>query len=132
VKKILIGSIAGSLLLFHVPAFAETSGTADEVEFIFVETDTNGNGVIDRSEILADVIADFQTADTDQDGYIEKEEAGDQGASPEFADGDTDKDGKLSVDEAVVEKLSDFKSADTDSNGTLSIEEVRKTVTAAD
>lgn len=129
--KKLIGSIAGAFLLLNGPSFAETgSSTPDDVEFIFVETDTNGNGAIDKSEILVDVIADFDAADTNQDGYIEKQEAGDEGASSEFTDGDTDKDGKISVEESVVEKLSDFKSADTDANGTLSIEEVRKTVTA--
>jgi Ca2+-binding EF-hand superfamily protein len=112
-----------------LPAFAEDAGgSKSDIEFVFVDTDTNGNGVIDTSEILEDVISDFQDADTNQDGVLDKTDAGEDADSAEFADGDTNKDGKISVEEAVAEKLLDFKAADKDGNGSLTIEEVTAAV----
>jgi Ca2+-binding EF-hand superfamily protein len=112
-------------------AFASRPATAEEaapskqdIEFVFVATDTNANGAIDTAEILEDVIVDFRDADTNQDGFVDKAEAGEEAAGSEFSDGDTNADGKISVEEAVAEKLVDFKSADKDGSGSLSIEEV--------
>lgn len=107
------------------PAIAEEAvPSKQDIEFVFVATDTNANGAIDTAEILEDVIVDFRDADTNQDGFVDKTEAGDEAAGSEFSDGDANADGKISVEEAVAEKLVDFKSADKDGNGSLSIEEV--------
>ena len=106
----------------------DTAPLQDDIKFVFSATDTSGNGVIDKSEILMDVIQNFRDADTDQDGHIEKEEAGEEADTSEFTDGDTDKDGKISIEEAISEKLSDFKSADTDGSGTLTLEELTSAI----
>ncbi|MGE5266533.1 MAG: hypothetical protein ACM3L9_04115 [Deltaproteobacteria bacterium] len=107
------------------PGFAEEAAPSkQDIEFVFVETDTNANGFIDTAEILEDVIADFRDADTNQDGFVDKTEAGDEASGTEFSDGDGNADGKISVEEAVAEKLVDFKSADKDGSGSLTVEEV--------
>ena len=130
IRKVLAIVAATSLAAFTaLPAFAEDAGGSNsDIEFIFVETDTNGNGVIDTSEILVDVISDFRDADTNQDGVLDKTDAGEDAGTAEFADGDTNKDGKISVEEAVAEKLLDFKAADKDGNGSLTMDEVTAVV----
>ena len=64
---------AGLAAFTSLPGFAEDTGVSkSDVEFVFVETDTNANGAIDTAEILEDVIADFRDADTNQDGFLDK------------------------------------------------------------
>lgn len=110
-------------------ALAEDAAVSNaDIEFVFFETDTNANGLIDMAEILASVISDFQDADTNQDGVLDKTDAGADAETAEFADGDANKDGKISVEEAVAEKLLDFKAADKDGNGSLTVEEVTAAV----
>ena len=58
---------------------------------------------------------------------LEKDEAEDMAADPEFSDNDSDKDGSLSINEMIEEKLADFAKIDGDSDGFVSLDELNAT-----
>ena len=95
-----------------------------DVEIVFVKTDQNGDFALSKAEVLQVAIEQFVIADTDGDGLIEKEEAGDMAADAEFSDNDDNKDGSLSIDEMIVEKLADFSTVDTNGDGMVSLDEL--------
>lgn len=98
-----------------------------DIEVALVKTDQNGNSALSKAEVLQMAIQQFVIADTDGDGMLEKEEAGDLAADPEFSDNDSNKDGSLSIDEMIEEKLADFSSIDRDGDGALSLDELNAT-----
>ena len=124
VRNLFIGTAAAALLAVAplTPAQAEMT----DVEVNFVKTDKDGDFARDLGEVLVITIEHFKESDTDKDGKVSKEEAGEHGDHPEFSDNDTDKDGAVGMEEAIAEKIADFKAADTDGDGSLTIDEVRK------
>lgn len=96
-----------------------------DLEVVFVKTDRNGDSTLSKAEVLQVAIEQFVIADTDGDGLLEAEEAGDLATDAEFSDNDASKDGSLSIDEMVEEKLADFAAIDTNSDGFVSLEELQ-------
>ena len=123
-KKLLIGTAAAAILA--AAPFAPAQAEMTDVEVIFVKADKDGDFALDLGEVLVLGIAHFKESDTNKDGKVDKEEAGEHGAHPEFSDNDGDKDGALTMEEHVAEKIADFKAADKDGDGLLTIDEVRK------
>jgi hypothetical protein len=109
-----------AMAAFVGPASAEMT----DVEIILVKADRNDDSALSKAEVLQIAIEQFGIADIDGDGMLEKEEAGDMAADPEFSDNDSNKDGSLSIDEMIEEKLADFASIDTNSDGLLSLDEL--------
>lgn len=97
--------IAGAALaaLASAPAFAQQPG----------------GGAITRATIEQRVQEQFAAHDADQDGFIGREELGED-ADDALASLDTDRDGKLSLAEISAGTLARFDAADTDHDGTLS------------
>ncbi len=95
-----------------------------DVEVVFVKTDRNGDFTLSKAEVLQVAIDQFVIADTNGDGLIDKEEAGELSADAEFSDNDADKSGSLSIDEMIAEKLADFSALDTSGDGLLSLDEL--------
>jgi Ca2+-binding EF-hand superfamily protein len=105
------------------PANAEMT----DVEIILVKADQNDDSLLSKAEVLEVAIQQFAIADTDGNGMLEKDEAEDMAADPEFSDNDSDKDGSLSINEMIEEKLADFASIDKDGDGALSLDELNAT-----
>jgi len=124
VKNALIGTATAAMLALtpFTPATAEIS----DLEIIFVKADQDGDFALDLGEVLVIGIAHFKQSDADKNGKLDKEEAGEHAAHPEFSDNDSNKDGALTIDEAIAEKIADFKAADKDGDGTLTMDEVKK------
>ena len=122
-KQVALFAMALSALLFTlVPARAEPS----EITVMFVRADANGDGVLDKAEVLIVALQQFGETDSDRDGALEEQEVRDAAADPEFKDNDTDKSGTLSVEEMIEEKLADFSKADINNDGMLDLDEVTK------
>ena len=98
-----------------------------DLEVVFIKTDKNGDYTLSKAEVLQIAIEQFVIADTDGDGMLEKEEAGDLAADAEFSDNDANTDGSLTIDEMIEEKLADFASIDANSDGVLSLDELNTT-----
>jgi hypothetical protein len=121
VKSLKITAAAAvALATFVGAACAEMAGN----EVVFVRTDTNGDYSLSKAEVLQISIEQFVMADSDGDGLLEKEEAGELAADAEFSDNDSSKDGSLSIDEMIEEKLADFASIDANGDGLLSLDEL--------
>jgi Ca2+-binding EF-hand superfamily protein len=98
--------------------------------------DTNGDGVIDRSEAAANpkMAEHFDRLDANRDGRITAEErpqhggkGGRDAARARMAELDTNKDGRFSRDELAgkARALQNFAAIDTDNDGLLSREEMK-------
>lgn len=101
-----------------------TAPPPDVIAFVFLETDKNGNGVIDKDEFLRDMVQNFQDADTDHDGYIVETEAGAKVVASQVSEDPSNTVGQKDLEEVLEERLRDFTAADTDGSGTLSLEEL--------
>ena len=123
-KKLFFAAIAAALLALSPATTAKADMT--DLEILFVKVDQNGDLVLNKSEVLLIAIANFDSADSDRDNMLEKQEVGKLASDPEFSDNDANKDGALSIEEVITEKLADFKTADTNSDGSLTIIEVKK------
>ena len=123
-KKLFFAATTVALLALSpvTPAKADMTN----LEILFVKGDKNGDLVLNKAEVLLIAIARFDSADSDRDNKLEKQEVGKLASDPEFSDNDADKDGALSIEEVIAEKLADFKTADTNSDGMLTIIEVKK------
>lgn len=102
-------------------AAAQTEGKTGELSF--AAADTNGDGLLDEAELVADQAARFTSLDADGDGgLVPGELAGADAAA--FERLDRNGDGKLSFQEAMAGKLQDFRRADQNGDGRLSLAEV--------
>jgi Ca2+-binding EF-hand superfamily protein len=89
------------------------------------ETDTNGDGFVDRGEFEARMVEVFFFADTDRDGFLSEEELAKGVVFPEdFRHADTNHDGRLSLYEFEAVRFHDFDRVDADKDGRLSEAEV--------
>ncbi len=117
--------LALALPLLIAPYVSARSEPSD-ITVMFVRADENGDGVLDKAEVLIAALKHFSETDSDRDGALEKQEVGESAGEAEFTDNDTDKSGSLSVEEMIEEKLSDFSEVDTNKDGKLDFEEVTK------
>jgi hypothetical protein len=117
-----IVAAAAAVAMATVAGAASAEITNNDV--VFIKTDANGDLVLSKAEVLQVAIEQFVHSDTDGDGLIEQEEAGELATDPEFTDNDADKSGSLSIEEMIEEKLADFATVDTNGDGLISIEEL--------
>lgn len=115
-------------LLLSGPAFAEDAPPAPHKPF-FRHIDTNGDGLIDRTESDALEARMFQRLDRNQDGVLNDADAPPPMPSPQerFAqmvkEADTNGDGVVSLSEFKAKGNARFASLDADKNGVLSADE---------
>ena len=110
----------------QAPTVAKSAGHA------FAKLDTNGDGVISRSEAAAKpkLAEHFDEIDTNKDGVLSRDElkaAHKKHAGAKFAKLDTDQDGRLSRSEAeAAPRLAKhFDSIDTNHDGYISRDELK-------
>ena len=101
-------------------AFAQVT----DVEIGLIKADVNGDQALSEAEVVLDAMQGFVASDLDGDGILEATEVGaEMAADPEFTDNDVDKNG-LTVEEVVAEKIVDFKAIDTNGDGLLTLDEL--------
>lgn len=89
------------------------------------ETDTNGDGQVDRAEFNARMVEIFFHGDANKDGYMTPAELEKTVPFPDdFRDADRDGDGRYSLYEFIEVRFYDFRLVDTNDDGLLSVEEV--------
>jgi Ca2+-binding EF-hand superfamily protein len=111
-----------SLLLFHVPATAQTQPVPDAKTWV-KEHDKNRDGTLDREEFYQAAVESFYFRDRNKRGYLVIEELPD--ASREALKAMKLKaDGRISLQEYINALFKDFDAADTDHDGLLTVEEI--------
>ena len=89
------------------------------------ETDTNGDGQVDRAEFNARMVEIFFHGDANKDGYMTPAELEKTVPFPDdFRDADRNGDGRYSLYEFIEVRFYDFRLVDTNDDGLLSVEEV--------
>lgn len=100
---------------------------------MFDRADTDKNGTLSETEVLASAEKIFARRDTNKDGALDTADAGpgkrhgkggEQRAERMMNRLDTDKDGKLSQDEMLARATQTFERLDTDRNGEVTKAEV--------
>ena len=101
---------------------------------MFDRADTDKNGTLSETEVLASAEKIFARRDTNKDGALDTADArpgkghhgkgGEQRAARMMDRLDTDKDGKLSQDEMLARAARTFERLDTDKNGEVTKAEV--------
>jgi len=105
-------------------AFADERPTHDP-RVAHQETDSNGDGQIDRAEFHARMVEIFFHGDRDKDGYMTWAELEGAVSLPEdFRGADSNGDGRYSLYEFIEVRFHDFGLVDTDDDGLLSVDEV--------
>lgn len=112
------------LLALLVAASAALAAPTYEPRQAFSETDTDGNGEVDRGEFRVRTIDVFYAADANKDTVLGSEELTVLPGAASLRAGDTDRDGRLDLDEFIRIREIEFESADGDDSGTLSVTEV--------
>lgn len=114
-----------ALALLAGPVRADESGPPHDPRVAHKESDTNGDGQVDRAEFHQRMLEVFFHADRDKDGYMTREELERAVAFPDdFNDADRDGDGRYSFYEFVEVRFYDYDTVDTDDDGLLSVDEV--------
>jgi Ca2+-binding EF-hand superfamily protein len=117
-------SVKSMLVVLGVLATAwavDRPALADVVDQIFARLDSNGDGVIDRTEFQIKKMELFYESDANQNIQLEPEETN---LKPEvFAAADTNGDGVLSGVEFIEAPFIQFEAADTNSDHVITREE---------
>jgi Ca2+-binding EF-hand superfamily protein len=120
-----VGLLLLALLAVAAPAAAEEKAPAHDPRKAHAETDTNGDGSVDRAEFHARMVEVFFFADGDRDGFITWIELEKSVPLPDdYRGADRDDDGRISLYEFVQVRFYDFDRVDTNQDGLLSVEEV--------
>ncbi len=119
-----MASVKSMLVVLGVMATAlavDRPALADLVDRIFARLDSNGDGVIDRTEFQIKKMELFYESDANQNIQLEPEETN---LKPEvFAAADTNGDGVLSGVEFIEAPFAQFEAADTNSDQVITREE---------
>ena len=132
-KVISLQLIIAAATTFSALAFAQTAPSAARpATHAFSKLDTNGDGVISRSEAAArpKLAEHFDKLDTNKDGVLSRDElmaARKKHADAKFTRLDTDNDGRISRAEAqsAPHLAKNFDGIDTNHDGYLTREELK-------
>ncbi len=119
---------AVAALVLAVPRLAGGApAPADyDVAAVFVETDSNGDGLIEVDEYHARLNEIFYHGDANKDGSLSPVELHKAVVIPEdFARADRDGNGQVSLREFIAVRLPLFQRSDSNHDGALSLEEVK-------
>lgn len=115
-------SMVMALLVLGAAAAAATP--TYEPRQAFSESDTNGDGRVDRDEFRVRTIDVFYAADANKDTFLSVEECAVLPGGNDLQRGDTNRDGKLDLDEFLRIREIEYEDVDRDDDGTLSVTEV--------
>lgn len=111
-------ALAAAVLLW--PGLVKAEET---LESLFARFDTNGDGVIDRTEYELNKVMVIVAFDKNRDDHLDPSEV--NISAENFAAMDKDGDGRISGFEFVESKLGKFETLDSDSDGVVTMEELR-------
>ena len=120
IKRLIAGTAA---VLILAATLAGPARAADDVEAIFAIFDSNGDGVIDRTEFDLNKIKVISVLDRNQDDHLDRDEV--KISDEKFQTADQDGDGKISSFEFVESPLGKFEAFDADGDGIITLEEFR-------
>ena len=115
-KKLLLAAALASTAIGGI-AFATQGGVRGPMR-----ADTNGDGIVSRSEYFTGAEARFTKRDANGDRKLSGDEMKDRGGR--FARQDTNNDGTLSFGEAAARTAAQFQRLDADKDGKLVPEEL--------
>ncbi|TGX55908.1 EF-hand domain-containing protein [Sphingomonas gei] len=117
-KNTLAAALLGATLLTG----SAIAAPQDRGRDMLVTTDTNGDGVVTKSEFLADVDARFAKLDANKDGKISADERPADGEGRRgrmLSRTDTNGDGAVSLDEQRIQANRRFDRLDTNADGKI-------------
>ncbi len=120
IKRLIAGT---ATVLILAAALAGPAWAADEVEAIFAIFDSNGDGVIDRTEFDLNKIKVISVLDRNRNDHLDRDEV--KFSDEKFQTADQDGDGKISGFEFVESPFGKFEAFDADGDGVITLEEFR-------
>jgi Ca2+-binding EF-hand superfamily protein len=118
------GLIAGTAtVLILAAALAGPARAADDVAAVFAIFDSNGDGVIDRTEFDLNKIKVISVLDRNQNDHLDRDEV--KVSDENFQTADQDGDGMISGFEFVESPFGKFEAFDADGDGVITLEEFR-------
>ena len=116
--------IAGTatVLILAAPLAGPARG-ADDVAAVFAIFDSNGDGVIDKTEFDLNKIKVISALDRNRNDHIDRDEV--KVSDENFQAADQDGDGKISGFEFVESPFGKFEAFDADGDGVITLEEFR-------
>jgi Ca2+-binding EF-hand superfamily protein len=116
-------TVLSFLLLLGASVAAADGAPPDEtLEEIFAQTDSNGDGFVDRREYYIRVVDVYYLADVDRNGTLDAKEF-EWTLMGEFEDADANGDAKVTLPELMNQGADLLEVADTDGDGQLSWKE---------
>jgi EF hand domain-containing protein len=95
-----------------------------DVQAVFTEADTNGDGEIDLAEFHDRILEVFYRADTNKDGVLSQDEYARLPFSGDFKDLDPTGSGGITLHEFIAVRYRQFIEVDRNQDGALSFQEV--------
>ena len=123
IKRLIAGTAAVLILAAPLAGPARAANDVNDVEAIFAIFDSNGDGVIDRTEFDLNKIKVISVLDRNRDDHLERDEL--KISDEKFQTADQDGDGKISSFEFVESPLANFEAFDADGDGIITLEEFR-------
>ena len=120
IKRLVAGTAA---VLILAATLAGPARAADDVEAIFAIFDSNGDGVIDRTEFDLNKIKVISVLDRNQNDHLDRDEV--KVSDENFQTADQDGDGMISSFEFVESPFGKFEAFDADGDGVITLEEFR-------
>jgi Ca2+-binding EF-hand superfamily protein len=118
------GLIAGTAtVLILAAALAGPARAADDVAAVFAIFDSNGDGVIDRTEFDLNKIKVISVLDRNRNDHLDRDEV--KISDEKFQAADQDGDGKISGFEFVESPFGKFEALDANGDGLVTLEEFR-------